>query len=325
MYRITLIILSAICLLCGCSPSQSYRKLNGEIWTTSYSVTYLSDINLDDSIQAVLIYVDSSLSPFKDSSAVSALNSGGSDVSNPLLKEMITLSKVVNSLTHGRFDPTVAPLVNLWGFGYRKAKGIPDSAAIAQALTRVGIGRCSLSGDSLIKGHPLMELNFSAIAKGYACDLVGRMLQRHGVDNYLIEIGGEIVASGINSRGEPWHIQIDAPVMAPGHEPLTVVGITDCALATSGNYRNYRRSDSLTVWHTIDPATGYPAVTTTLSASVIAPRCALADALATACMAMPPREALRLIADIDSAECMLVVAQPDSGFRTLSSPGFPDK
>lgn len=318
-----LLILSALAiLLAGCTSHSTYRTDSGEIWTTSYNVTYQSATDLSDSIRNVLEEVDRSLSPFNPNSRISAINAGVSMATDSLLRRMITLSAEVNGVSHGMFDPTVAPLVNLWGFGYRKARDVPDSAAVAEALQLVGISRCRLNGDTLVKGHPDMEFNFSAIAKGFACDLVGEMLRRNGVTNYLVEIGGEIVASGLNSRGELWHVQIDAPQPGNSHRRLTVITLTDCALATSGNYRNFHHTDSLTVWHTINPLTGYPAVTHTLSATVRASSCALADALATACMAMPADSALSMIATAADAACMLVVEGTDSVPAIVTSPDF---
>lgn len=326
MYRSSPIILLLIAAfaVAACTHVPQYRTCSGSVWTTSYSITYRSDTELNDSISAILADVDASLSPFNPHSLVSAINSGNTACTDSLLREMIVLSQQVCSISHGLFDPSVAPLVNLWGFGYRKAKEeAPDSATVAATLPLVGIGGCSLAGDTLVKGHPQMEFNFSAIAKGYACDLVGRMLRRNGVTDFLVEIGGEIVASGINPHSEPWHVQIDAPNPGLQHERLMVVALTDCALATSGNYRNFRHTDSLTVWHTIDPTTGYPAVTTTLSATVRAPQCALADALATACMAMTPQQAIDMIATVPSASCMLVVAsRGNSEFDIIASPDF---
>ncbi|MDE6383256.1 MAG: FAD:protein FMN transferase [Paramuribaculum sp.] len=320
MNRLTLLAAAAI-MLAGCTPTTAYRTDSGEIWTTSYNITYESASDLSDSILAVLNEVDRSLSPFNPDSRISAINAGSSTETDSLLRRMIRVSTEVNGMSGGLFDPTVAPLVNLWGFGYRKARELPDSAAVADALGLVGISRCSLTGDTLIKGHPQMEFNFSAIAKGFACDLVGEMLRRNGVENFLVEIGGEIVAAGINSRGEQWHVQIDAPQPGNGHKRLTVIPLTDCALATSGNYRNYRQADSLTVWHTINPLTGYPAVTHTLSATVRASDCALADALATACMAMSADSALSMIAAVPGAACLLVVESADS-MAVVTSPNF---
>ena len=320
MKRLTLLAAAAV-MLAGCTPRSSYRTDSGEIWTTTYNITYESASDLSDSIMEVLANVDRSLSPFNPASRISAINAGSSAETDSLLRRMISLSTEVNRVSSGLFDPTVAPLVNLWGFGYRKARELPDSSAVADALALVGIARCSLRGDTLVKGDPQMEFNFSAIAKGFACDLVGEMLRRNRVENFLVEIGGEIVAAGINSRGEQWHVQIDAPRPGNGHKRLTVIALTDCALATSGNYRTYRHADSLTIWHTINPLTGYPAVTHTLSATVRASDCALADALATACMAMPADSALAMIASLPSAACLLVVESADS-MAVVTSPNF---
>lgn len=319
------VVAGAAIALVGCRKSAETRQCSGMVWSTTYNITYTSAANLDDSIIAVMRQVEHSLSPFDKGSLISAINRGESTATDTLLRRIFFASQRINRLSGGAFDPTLAPLINLWGFGYDNASEPPTQAMIDSALTHVGIARCRIEADTIVKCSPATEFNFSAITKGYGCDLIGEILRRNGSRDYMVEIGGEIALAGHNPQGEPWHIQIDQPVegAAPGSDALTVIKLTDCGIATSGNYRNFKQGASGKTWHTIDPATGRPAVSTTLSATVIAPDCMTADALATACMAMPADKALAMIGAIEGVEAMLVESDGSGGFVTHTSMGFP--
>lgn len=309
----------------SCSDSTPYRKCEGAVWATTYHITYRSSRMLDDSIIAVMQKVEMSLSPFADSSLISRINENLTDSTDELVRRIFVASQDVNRLSQGAFDPTVAPLVNLWGFGYRDSGREPSQQQIDSALTLVGILECRLEGNRLIKRHSATEFNFSAITKGYGCDLIGEMLRRNGCNDFIVEIGGEVVASGLNQYGEPWRIMIDAPVdndTAVVHKRMAVISATDCGVATSGNYRNFRTTASGRAWHTISPSTGRPCVSPTLSATVIAPDAMTADALATACMAMQPDAALKMINSLDSVKALLVTAD-STGYVLHPSVGFP--
>lgn len=310
---------------CAGRTEESYRKCAGSIWATTYHITYSSPRDLTDSIFAVMARVEDSLSPFDKESLISAINRGETTRTDTLLRRIFSASAEVNRLSHGAFDPTVAPLVNLWGFGYRDTDMEPTPDDIARVLARVGIQRCRLQGDSLVAPEGT-EFNFSAITKGYACDLIGEMLRRNGCADYLVEIGGEMAVSGSNPRGSKWQVMIDAPVendTVVTHSRAAVIAIDRGGVATSGNYRNYRFSASQgKVWHTISPADGYPARTTTLSATVLAPDAMTADALATACMSMCSDSAIAMIGRVADTEALLIEAD-STGFRLHPTPGFP--
>lgn len=307
------LLMSVVCVglsLVSCRKDGGYRQCSGVVWTTAYSIVYESETDMSDSIIAVMRRVEKSLSPFDSVSVVSKINRNESMATDTLLRRVFAVSQEVCRLSGGAFDPTVAPVVNLWGFGYDNMETEPTQAQIDSALTSVGILECVVADDVMRKRSPSTEFNFSAITKGYGCDLIGEMLRRNGVDNYMVEIGGEIALLGVNSKGKPWRIQIDAPIEEKSgvrHTPMSVVPLTDCGVATSGNYRNFRENSSGKTWHTISPVTGRPVVSATLSATVIAPTCMMADALATACMAMPPDEALKMVEALDGVEAMIVV------------------
>lgn len=307
----------------ACTPPATYRTLEGGVWNTLYRVTYRADKDLQDTILAAMKSVEMSLSPFAEGSLISAVNRGDTSVrADGHLRRVFEASQEVNRLSHGAFDPTVAPLVNLWGFGYKSGQGDPSPEAIDSLLPTVGLAECSIRADgSVVRKSHRTEFNFSAITKGYGCDMVGRALERNGVTDYLVEIGGEIAARGVSARGVKWRVSIDAPVESDTsivHERMAVIEIGGCGVATSGNYRNYRRGADGKVWHTISPVTGRPALTDLLSATVVAPSCMLADALATSCMAMESRQALAMINSIPDTEAMLVTAD-----TTLTTTGFP--
>ncbi len=311
-------IAAALALVICCCRRTEFRTASGAAWATTYHITYCADSDLSDSVVAEMRRVELSLSMFDPQSTISKINRGQSCEVDSMFAEVFRTAKQVHSLSHGAFDPTVAPLVNLWGFG-RKGRNTPtpDSITVAHTLNRVGFDKCRLEGSHLLRENDSTELDFSAIAKGYGVDCVARMLRRNGAKDYMVEIGGEVVAAGLNPRRKPWRIQIDAPSSAaPGDSALRVIELTDQAVATSGNYRNYRRTaDGSTFGHTINPTTGYPVATTTLSATIIAPTCILADALATASMALPADSIAAMISKIPNTQAIIVVASPEGSYE----------
>lgn len=321
-----IVTIASLCLLLSGCNDKSYKKCEGAIWATTYHITYLSNHVLDDSILTVLRDVEMSLSPFIENSVVSRINRNETSETDSLFRNVFRNSQMICSQSKGSFDPTVAPLVNLWGFGYRNTGIEPDGKDIDSALNLVGILNCNLdNSNKIIKRHPQTEFNFSAITKGYACDLVGEMLRRNGCHDYMVEIGGEVSASGSNPHGGNWRIMIDAPIENDTtivHKRMTIIEISDCGVATSGNYRNFRTTAKGKAWHTINPSTGRPAETATLSVTIIAPNAMLADAYATACMAMPTEEAFQFISETPNVEALLVTTD-SNGYVMKPTAGFP--
>lgn len=314
---------------CDNSGADSYRTDRGQTWGTFYNITYRSDTDLSDSIRAVMASVDSSLSVFNASSLLARINRGETAVADSLFAEVFTESQRISALSGGRFDPTVMPLVELWGFGPASTDTEPTRQQIDSALLSVGIGRCSLDPATLTLKRPsaATTFDFSAIAKGYGCDLVARMLRRNGCTDYLIEIGGEIALSGLNPQGEEWRVQIDAPVESKtdmAHNRAAMISITGCGIASSGNYRNYRDTGSgKRIGHTISPLTGLPVASELLAVTVIAPTTMTADALATACMAMPRSEATAMIESLDSVEALFIAPGSGATYSISTTSGFP--
>ncbi len=314
-------------ILTGCDSCQRFHVMEGAVWNTTYTIRYSGDRNLDDSIMAVMNRIDMSLSPFNSNSLIARINSNHSMTVDKDIANIMAISQDINRVSAKAFDPTISPLINLWGFGYdgNDVKSFNDSV-ISSVLKTVGIDGCHIGPDMMIKKKsPSTTFNFSAVTKGYACDEIGRMLRRNGADNYMIEIGGEIALRGNNDRGKTWRIMIDAPIDSiAGHRRLTTVEITDCGIATSGNYRNFKNINGVHIGHTISTVTGRPIQTNTLSATVIAHDCAIADALATACMAMPPDSALSMIESYPGASSLLVTAENDGTIKITATSGFPE-
>ena len=266
----------------------TFRTQQGKIFGTLYTVTYEHNADLQPQIVAAMQAVDNSLSPFNKQSIITHVNNNDSIEVDGLFTEVFHTAERIYNESHGAFDPTVAPLVNAWGFGFKKGMNIGDTT-IDSLRKLVGLSRIRLKGKRVVKTDDRIMLDFSAIAKGYGSDCVARVLDSCGIQNYMVEIGGEVVVKGHNKNGNPWGIGITKPMddsLSVNQELQTVLRLTDCAVATSGNYRNFYYKDGVKYAHTIDPRTGYPVQLSLLSAPVIADNCMRADALATAFMVL---------------------------------------
>lgn len=322
------VILAAMVMMHSCDTRKPFRSAEGVVWNTVYHITYSSNVSLDDSIQAVMKMVEMSLSAFNDSSVVGRINRNESYATDSMFRKVFLESSRISAVSGGAFDPTVGALVNLWGFGTEGDKTDPPTAAVLDSARRlVGINDCRLdSAGFMVKKDSLTTFNFSAIAKGFGVDEIGRMMKRNGVDDYMIEIGGEIAVAGNSPRGSLWRIRIDAPVECADsviHGNMGVVEVSDCGIATSGNYRNYRVIDGKSMGHTIDPFTGEPARSGILSATVISPECMTADALATACMVMPLDSAVAMVESQKGVSAMFVTAGDTTQWAVHLTAGFP--
>ncbi|MEG1564278.1 MAG: FAD:protein FMN transferase [Bacteroides sp.] len=270
-----------------------YNSINGLVFGTVYNITYQYDGNLKPDIEAELKKFDGSLSPFNDSSVISRINRNEVLLTDSFFRKCFYRSMELSKETKGAFDITIAPLANAWGFGFKKG-AFPDSLMIDSLLQITGYKKVKLVDGKIIKQDPRIMLSCSAVAKGYSVDVVARLLDSKGIKNYLIDIGGEIVAKGLNPKNNRWRIGINKPVddsLSVNQEIQTILQLTDVGLATSGNYRNYYYKDGKKYAHTIDPRTGYPVQHNILSSTVVAEDCMTADALATAFMVMGLEEA----------------------------------
>ena len=294
---ILLALALAIVMMFVSRGRQRYFSAEGVVWTTEYHITYEAAHDLGDSIQLIFNNIDMSVSPYNRASLITSLNENTSRRVDPYIKRLLQASLDVWLESGGAFDPTVMPLVNAWGFGYKSGK-MPTRHQLDSILTFVGLDKLSLFGDTLVKNDPRLMLDFSSIAKGMACDEIGRMLTRNGVRNWLVEIGGEVVARGVNQRGTTWQVSVDMPESETdkvSHESAMTLALDSAAVATSGNYRKWREQGGKRVSHIIDPHTGDSRVGTLLSVTVVASDCMTADAWATACMVMGADEVKRVM------------------------------
>lgn len=302
-----LLFLSLI-IVAACTRS-GFRTSDGLIWNTSYHITYEGKPELEDSIISVLNEVGKSLNVFDSTSLVSRINLTDTIVVDRHFISVYNTSRSIKSRSNGMFDPTLSPLIDAWGFG-RGHTPTADTARLAEIIPYVGLWKTYLRGDTLIKEDPRINFNFSAVAKGYACDEVAAMLKRNRVSNYLVEIGGEIAVGGVSPKSDLWKISIDRPLQrdsSVNHDSAAVIRIKDAGIATSGNYRNFRHEGNSTFGHTLSPVTGRPVTTDVISASVIAPNAMMADAAATACMAAGSEVAKNMINDLNY-EAYLILA-----------------
>lgn len=278
--------------------TNTLRQAEGTIFGTLYHIKYEAPTDLNADILKTLKDVDTSMSVFNPESTLSLINSGQSNRTDALLYDVLQRAAKVSEATDGAFDVTVMPLVNAWGFGFKHGE-LPTDQQVDSLRALVGWKNIGLTADSLLtKTDPRISIDLGAIAKGYGVDRVAKLLREHGVRNYMIEIGGEIAVKGSNPKGHPWQIGVSTPTeqAESGKQELqTVLTLHDKALATSGNYRNFYIKDGRKYAHTIDPRTGRPVQHSLLSATVLAPDCATADAYATAFMVMGIDEAKKVL------------------------------
>lgn len=265
-----------------------YQHNTGQIFGTTYHITYQSDKDLHREILQRLQLVDQTFSTFNDESIISKINRNEPVKLNQMFIEVFDLAKTVSKDTHGAFDITVAPLVNVWGFGFKS--GTPPTKAVIDSLRHLtGYEKVKLIGSKVRKQDPRIMLDCSAIAKGYGSDVVAQYLRSRDVENFMIEIGGEIVVQGNSDKRLPWKIGVTKPTddsTQVNNELQTVLNVTNTAMATSGNYRRFYYKNGKKYAHTIDPKTGYPVQHNILSATVLANTCAKADAYATSFMVL---------------------------------------
>lgn len=318
------IVAAAMLLLLPSTPKKQYYHHQGHIFGTYYNIRYEGTTDLQEAIQQRLKEFDYSLSMFNPESVISRVNRNEQVPVDSLFSAMFAEAQQISLLSGGAFDITVAPLVHAWGFGKKNN----DPKLKAQAInidsikTFVGYDKVQLKELYLHKSDKRITLDASAIAKGYACDVIANLLRKNGCENLLVDIGGEVVIQGINDRGKAWRVGISKPkIDATGMEKelQEVIESTQLCMATSGNYLQYYFVDGQRRSHTIDPRSGRPVEHSLLSATVVASSCMRADALATACMVLGADNALQMIEQTTDAACYLIVAQGDSlDIRTSS-------
>ena len=271
-----------------------FHTNEGMVFGTIYKITYQHDDDLQEDIKKALMAVDNSLSPYNKNSIITRINHNEDTTLNTHFTHVFELAQQISAKTEGAFDITVAPLVNAWGFGFKHSIDI-DPSVIDSLRQFVGYQKIRMEGEKIVKDDERLMLDCSAIAKGYGVDVVARTLDKKGVKNYMVDIGGEVVLKGKSPRMKNWRIGINKPIedsTSVNQELQTILEISDIGMATSGNYRKFYYKDGKRYAHTIDPRLGTPVQHNILSATVLAKDCTTADAYATAFMVMGLEKAL---------------------------------
>lgn len=315
------LIVGTVFILSG----SKYYTNEGQIFGTTYHITYAGTNDLDKEIRAELQRVDDALSMFNKQSVLSKFNRNEKyDVSNARFNDVVRLSLQLSRETDGAFDITVAPLVNEWGFGFKHRERI-NASKIDSLRAFVGYDKLFYEGDRLNKRDSRVTIDCGAVAKGYGVDCVARLLSSKGCTNYMVEIGGEVVVKGKNAKGKKWTIGINKPVddsTKTVNEVQSVLHVSDCGIATSGNYRNFYYVDGRKVSHTIDPKTGQPVQHSLLSATVLTPSCAKSDALATSFMVMGLDRAKVFLAKHKDVQAYFIFADGQGKYNVWMTEGM---
>lgn len=326
MKRHTLLLLSAmLILMISCHQKTSDRKhIEGQAFGTTYSITCVT--NPDDKrplpheqIDSLLSDLSHTFSIFDTNSLIYRWNKGEDVPLNEDFLDVLRLSKTISAATDGAFDCTVQPLVQLWGFGKNGVQHTVGDDTLATVREYVGFQLVDIQDDSILRKDPRVQLNFNAVAKGYAVDRVADWLVENGYADCLVEIGGEVVARG-TKNGKPWKVGIQRPTeTADGNkESFESMDLKDHrAVATSGNYRNYFEENGVRYTHILDPRTGQPERTNLLSVTVIAPDCATADAYATAFMVLGHEKSAQIVMQHPELEAWFIIADGDGGWKVI--------
>lgn len=309
---ISFLFLSIIC--CSCKQ-QAVQHFSGMVFGTIFNITYLGELSptLPKQVDSVLSEVNHIFSIFDTSSLISRINAGEDVTLNQDFATVLTKSLEISQQTDGAFDCTIQPLIELWGFGRQNQKHIVPQNQIDSVKQFVGHQSIHIQDHSVLKSDPRVQINFNAIAKGFAVDKVSNFLQSKGYKDCLVEIGGEIVACG-SKNGKPWRIGIQVPTENADDaiESKESFNLKDCAVATSGNYRNFFEENGVRYTHILNPVTGKPEQTNLLSVTVFAPDCMTADAYATAFMVLGLNRSSQIVRSHPELEAWFIYSENGS-------------
>ena len=326
--------LALLLMLAGC-PGQREIKFSGKTMGTTYHITivgsyFATAAPLQKAVDAQLEAINASMSTYRPDSEISRFNQM-QRINTPVpigsdFQEVMQLSRKLFEMTHGAWDGTLDPLIDLWGFGrtQRSKDRIPTAEEIQTRLSSVGFQHIAIHSDGhLSKRQASVSLDLASVAKGYAVDTVASLIGEKGFKNYLVEIGGEVYAAGVRIDGQPWRIGINKPEAGAAFDQVyRVVNLQNRAFATSGDYRNFFEIEGQRYAHIIDPRTGYPVANNVVSTSVTAGTCALADGLATALMVMGAAAGIELVNRMDGVECLIITRDDHDGLSDHASRGF---
>lgn len=328
MYRFSYLAVFVIFIFYSCTPYSAQKvKFQGEAQGTYYIVTYFDETgrNFQAQIDSLLADFDLVASMWVDSSYISKVNRNEDlEIANSDFRYLYQLSKRIFEKSNEAFDPTVGPLVNAWGFGFKDRMKV-DENVVDSLLQFIGFNRVSLENGKIIKSDDRVQFDFNAIAQGYSVDLVGEFLEGRGIKNYLIDIGGEVLGRGHKPNDEVWKVGIEKPAdnAAYGESMEAIIKLENKAMATSGNYRKFYEENGIRYSHTIDPKTGYPVHHSILSVSVMADNCAEADAWATAFMVMGLEKSVEVLGKNKDLDAFFIYSGATDGtYQTYYTNGF---
>lgn len=313
-------------LICSCTVKERYIKLQGTTQGTTYHIIYSSGkgVNFSKEIDSILTHVMHNFSLWDSSSVISRINRNEyNEDLDWMFINLFNKAKEVYRQSSGAFNPTVGPLVDMWGFGAHSHHHIADTTKLSEIKRHIGMDKVYLNKNRLIKKDSLVALNFNAIAQGYSVDLVSLFFEKQGIKNYLVEIGGEVRVKGVNNKNEKWRIGIDKPVegSSPGINIEALIELDNLSVSTSGNYRNFFVENGVKYAHHINPHTGYPERNNLLSVSIFTKECANADGYATAMLILGLDEAIKL-AEKKKFNIYLIYCDQNGGYKQYISEGL---
>jgi thiamine biosynthesis lipoprotein len=310
----------------SCKPEPKNTKLSGQVFGTSYSVIYDNNINYEKQFDSLFYVINKSMSTYIQDSDISKLNRNEVVEVNTHFINVFNTSKIIYDVTSGAFDPTIGGIVNAWDFGPEGKIVALDSLKIDSLMQSVGLDKVKRRGNVILRENLNTYLDFNAIAKGYAVDVIAEFFESQRVEDYLVEIGGEMRSKGINKeKQKPWTVGIDRPNFDGSQSVIKAIAFKNEAMATSGTYRKFKLDDKGNRYaHIIDTKTGYPSKTNVLSVSVIANDCMTADAYATAFQAMGIEKVTELLKTHPELKVFFVFENESNELETIALNGFPE-
>lgn len=353
-YFIGFLAVAVLLVQCGSpQPKEETSKdkvfdetvFSGEAQGTTYTIRYIGDTtSYQTSVDSLLERFDKDLSNWREGSLINQINAHDrTDTvfafydSTKYFSVLFDVSREIWQKTEGAFDPTVYPLVELWGFGLTNRQEVNETM-VEEVRSKVGmepanVDMIEMNRDEYIydvthirKGQEGVRMDFNAIAQGFSVDLIGELLEERGIENYMVELGGEVYCKGVNSKGTDWRIAVDKPKTEGEREFQAVLNVNNSGVATSGSYRKFYEEDGVRYSHAIDPRTGYPVQHSLLSVTVMTSSCAFADAYATAFLVMGKEASQQFLEEnADMGLEVYLIWDEDGEFKTWSTPGMAEK
>ncbi len=323
MKKIVLLI-TGLLVLASCNKPQKI-VLQGLAQGSYYAITYYDEKgrNFQREVDSIFHAVDMSVNLWVDSSIISKVNRNEEVTLDSIFINNFNIAQEAAQLSDGYFDPTISPIVAAWGFSYKTGDSITPQL-IDSLKQLVDYRKIRIENEKIVKENPSIQLDFNAIAQGYTSDLIAHFLESRGIENYLVDTGGEIMARGEKPDGKPWIVGIEKPAKNWDSEQVvqTRIALRDKGLVTSGSTRKYVERNGKRYSHCIDPKTGYPVEHQLLSVTVLADNSVWADALASICMVMGKEKSLPLIENLDEVEAYYIYVNERNELETFATNGF---